>query len=505
MFSIETKNYFVIKIIPNLVDEIKKDLEKNHQLFQALYEILVSLPKELQSEYYRNLVKQSKKSKVADCLLLFFVDYVISSNFKNKLTNFSSIYKCDMSESSRLINIPLAYLKINKLPIYPEEYFRAFDSCFLRKGLLPNEVKNDNIYLIVRSFSVGIHSGAHFSLFIAIIESLIKVWASENIQIKIVGQYDVPSSKKNRSHLVFRNLIKLGLIPASNIQYISLDDYLKLSSIEKWMKNINSPILVMGGRVVEDNLIHPILYCESKPIIYIKVNAKNNVKRVWADLVISPTRITKPKVKVPEFQITYPVSKKMKNYVFENRNLNRLDDKTVINKKIKLISVLSLGRLEQALKKLSDNEVKKIQNYLSEGKVTWVFVGVEDSSIINQILGYESIDCYEFVDDLVDLYNKMDLFVHFPGAPGGGTGMFMAAYSSLPVIALKDTDAAGYLDDRLLPSSNDELFNMLDKFIKSSDERIKYAKKQLAFIEKTQEEGHFANALKDIIATTWSS
>jgi|GEM_PF-1866880 len=120
---------------------------------------------------------------------------------------------------------------------------------------------------------------------------------------------------------------------------------------------------------------------------------------------------------------------------------------------LRIVTVLTLGRLEQGLMRNEAAGLKFVIAFLEEHRqAVWLMVAVENpeafASVIAPYLPADVADRIRLlpaVNDLRAIYQHCHIYMHLPSLGGGNMGMAMAVAEGVPVLAREGTDAANTL------------------------------------------------------------
>lgn len=440
-----------------------------------------------------DFIKKKKEGTPQEKILVFVLFCIFNSNFlEDEFIDFffKVIDVNEIQDAKFLLDLSkcYSYLRANDMVLSNSIYYKCADKLILRKEKFE---KKDNVALLVRNFPTAVHSGAHYNVLSSIVNSLTKLWSERNTFIFIVPQNSLVA-KENLGKGLFYKKIKEDY-PALK-ENISLVDPVCVSENFSQIA-FEGLVLIAGGNVLEERLLHPFLSARGNLTGYIKFNVKNKILSPFVDFSISPGWCKQNEVCLAT---TYPINQEMLSKAI-SRN-ERAESKALLIKSVhpdvlNIVSVLSNGRLENAIKSLDAESLDKVKEIVRRKGVVWNFVGIKDESLVYKVFGKENVKCFSYISDLDEFYEKMDLMFHFPSVTGGGTGILRAAISGLPVLALSRTDACGYLGAENLCVSEAELFDFLKELVDCGEKRFFLRKKQLNFIVKKQSENSFAKAI----------
>jgi hypothetical protein len=120
---------------------------------------------------------------------------------------------------------------------------------------------------------------------------------------------------------------------------------------------------------------------------------------------------------------------------------------------LRVVTVLTLGRLEKGLMKDDAAALKFVISFLEDHvEAVWLMVAVEDPESFAEVIApylspgvVDRLRLLPAVPDLRGIFEHCHIYMHLPPLGGGNMGVAMAIDEGVPVLARKGTDAANSL------------------------------------------------------------
>lgn len=159
---------------------------------------------------------------------------------------------------------------------------------------------------------------------------------------------------------------------------------------------------------------------------------------------------------------------------------------------LRVVTVLTLGRLEKGLLKDDGEALKFVIAFLEEHpSAVWLLVAIEDpAAFAEKIASYVPaavegrLRLLPVVPDLRAIYEHCQIYVHLPPLGGGNMGIAMAVAEGLAVLAGAGTDGANTLHPDQVFSTPRQAANMLRRLAADPDLRRLRAQRQQLKIER---------------------
>jgi glycosyltransferase involved in cell wall biosynthesis len=185
----------------------------------------------------------------------------------------------------------------------------------------------------------------------------------------------------------------------------------------------------------------------------------------------------------------------------------KLDCSTVVDpERFKVVTTLGGGRLEKSFSMYAQETLDRfIRIFEKNVDVDWLLVGIKDTknlvnadSRIDSLIKQGRLKIIDYFEDLRALYSCCDLYVHLPSTGGGGWGVGMAVFESLPVLAESGTDSNNFLPPESIYRNDHELFDKLEVLIRNREERRVLARIQLSRMDERHRPDNVAKDLFEI-------
>lgn len=157
---------------------------------------------------------------------------------------------------------------------------------------------------------------------------------------------------------------------------------------------------------------------------------------------------------------------------------------------LRIVTVLTLGRLEAGLLKDDAKDLKFVIRFLEAyPRAVWIMVALNDPADFAEKIKdrvpanvSERLVLLGVVPDLRAIYEHCQVYVHLPALWGGNVGMAMAIEEGVPVLSRAGTDAANILDEKSAYGDENAAWRKLCRLAESPGRRKAKVRKQAEFL-----------------------
>ena len=190
------------------------------------------------------------------------------------------------------------------------------------------------------------------------------------------------------------------------------------------------------------------------------------------------------------------------------KKLSTSQEDLVPQAQLRLITALSMGRLERTLLLNEAADLRLVISFLERWPdAAWLLVGIAEPEQYRATLDPplpESVrDRVRFmrpVPDLRAIYEHCHIYMHLPAMAGGGMGMAMAIAEGIPVLAKHGTDAANFIDEDLLYRDSAEAWERVERWAGDELLRRHVVERQQRRLDRDHSLNAVSHSIRSVIA-----